>query len=168
MTARAPIRRAALVLGSGFALGVALWLLDSTWGRHSGAGRPDTAIKQATSEAAVAASARSGVFALPAAPTRGAVARPAATTAARQEPPFPFSFLGRIREAGEETILLHGAGRTVKFRHTGPLDDRYVVDDLFDDRVVIRDVASGARHVVELSAREYGIPGSLRGEYPQD
>jgi len=156
---------------SGALLGLALCVLDMTWGEHAARALGDAAGRRAAGADAVPRSVRSGVYAMAAlakSPALPAAMQPAVEATPMQDRPFPFSFLGKITEGGEETILLHGAGRTLKVRHAGPLDERYVVDDVLEDRIVIRDLSLGTRHVVELAAREYAIPGSLRGEYPQD
>jgi hypothetical protein len=115
-----------------------------------------------------AASSASGIYVMRPAPP---VERPARTVGSARPvagPQLPFSFLGKVTEDGERVVLLHANGQAYKIRHAGPLDERYVVDEIYDDRILIRDLQLDERHVVELDAREYAIPGGLRGEYPPD
>jgi hypothetical protein len=156
------LRRALAVLGFGVLLGLMFYAVDVS--RHPIAevlpnGHPSTA-----------PASGSGVFVQrepvqrPNAP-RGAAR---AQTPAPQAPQLPFSYLGKITEGGTPTILLHGDGKTWKLRAPGPIDERYQVDAIFEDRIVIRYLPLGTEQVLALSAREYGVPDSLRGEYPQD
>jgi len=166
----APLRRSLIVLASGALLGLVVCMLDAMWISFPAVDSVQS-VTRAAQGAAASDAVRRGVFAMTAAPKRPHIAAtPVAPAVSRQpqEPEFPFSFLGKVTEDGEATILLYGAGRTLKVRHAGPLDMRYVVDDILDDRLIVRDLASGTRHVVELASRQYAVPGSLRGEYPQD
>jgi len=87
---------------------------------------------------------------------------------AAQAPPLPFSYLGKVIEDGATTIVLHADGRTYKVRRPGPLDARYLVESIFDDRIVIRYLPLGIAEVLPLSARQDEVPPGLRAQYPQD
>ena len=89
---------------------------------------------------------------------------------ARPQPPeLPYSFLGRITEGGANTIVLHGAGRTLTVRGLGPIDENYVVEAIHDDHLVLRHVATGAQQALGLEARNYGLMyGGSAADTPQD
>jgi len=123
---------------------------------------------QSSPELAVNSSAR-GVVAMAPTPS-GAVAKAPASsrqTASREPPPVPFSFLGRIVEGGETTILLYATGRTFKVRGIGPLDPDYDVAEIHADHLVLNYLPLNARQFVGLSSRGVVI-GGLPGDSQQD
>ena len=86
-----------------------------------------------------------------------------------QAPELPFSFLGRVTEGGESTIVLHGSGRTLKVRGIGPIDDNYVVEHIRDDHLVLRHLPTGAEQALGLESRNYGVMmGASAADTPQD
>jgi hypothetical protein len=114
--------------------------------------------------------AASGVYVMRAPVTDSSQARAPRPAEARppHAPPLPFSFLGKITDGVQTQILLYAAGRTFRVSGQGPLDDRYQVDEVHDDRLVIRYLALGTQQVLPLIAQQVRVPGSLGGEYPQD
>jgi hypothetical protein len=165
-TAHASVRlkRSAIVLASGALLGLVFWLVGS--GNHS---VPDRAAAPITQDAK--AHPRAVVSVVSATPREVPPRAPApqrTDAAAASAPTFPYAFLGKVTENDATTILLYGAGRTLKVRGPGPLDEQYQVDEVYDDHLVIRYLPLGTRQVLELASRQYAIPGSLRGDYPQD
>jgi hypothetical protein len=69
-------------------------------------------------------------------------------------PELPYRFLGRVTDAGVAAIVLHGRGRTVTVRGTGPLDDDYAVDAIEDGYLMVRHVPLGTSQMLELTARQ--------------
>jgi hypothetical protein len=70
-----------------------------------------------------------------------------------QSHPMPYAFLGKITEAGRTTIVLHGGGKMIRVQGIGPIDERYEVVAIHDDRVELRDVPTGKTEVLALAAR---------------
>jgi hypothetical protein len=86
-----------------------------------------------------------------------------------QPPELPYSFLGRITEGGIDTIVLHGAGRTLKVRGLGPLDENYAVEAIRDDHLLLRHIPTGAQQALALESRNYGVMfGGSAADTPQD
>jgi hypothetical protein len=94
-------------------------------------------------------------------PVRSSTTRPVAT---------PFAFLGKVTEAGQTHIVLHGSGRVFKVRGAGPLADGWVVDLVQDELLVVRYVPSGERQILALASYQQGAPapGGSPEETPQD
>jgi hypothetical protein len=124
--------------------------------------------------APIAASSGSAVLAmnrvLPMEPTRHLPRTPSTVHPSMpQAPPVPFLFLGKITEGGETQIVLYRGGRTSTVRHAGPLDDQYQVDEIHDDRLVLRYLPSGVQQVLGLSSQQYAfIPNASPEDTPQD
>jgi len=160
--------RAWIVVASGLLLGLAFWLVDVA---SRSPGDAATASAPAAPQTGRASSSGSGVY-VRADPSAHDARQPAARApdARRTQPQsLAFSFLGRTQEGGRESIVLYApGGRTFKVSAPGPLDERYVVDEIREDRVVIRDLVLATQQVVGLDARQYDVPPSLRGEYPPD
>ena len=84
-------------------------------------------------------------------------------------PPLPFSFHGRITEAGETSIVLHGAGRVLAVRGPGPLAEDYDVETIEVDYMVLRYLPLDEQQVLPLETRSYAIaPPASPDESPQD
>ena len=159
-------KRPLVVLVSGVLLGLAFYVVDMA--ARPGARLIERDASTAPRDAAAAVESASGVYVMkPAAAVREAPPQ-RTQVPAPQAPAFPFSFFGKMSDGGVTTIVLYGEGRIFKVRGTGPLDDRYQVDAIYDDHLVIRYLPLGTEQVVELSSRQYDVPASLRGEYPQD
>ena len=67
---------------------------------------------------------------------------------------LPFRFLGKVDADAETSVVLFGRGRTIALRAPGPLDDEYVVDMIEDGYLMVRHLASGTSHVLELASRQ--------------
>jgi hypothetical protein len=160
------LRRGSILLACGILLALLFRLVELGGAPTSGG-----ALRGAGPTEPSSPSHASGVFAM--APTH-AGAEPAfppvhrpAVASTPQAPALPFSFLGKITEGGATTILLHASGRTFKVRGAGPLDERYSVDEIKDDHMVIRYLPLETRQVLELESRRYS-PNDSAAEYPQD
>jgi hypothetical protein len=155
----------------GVSLGVAYFFVQHG-GLASVASMSRPAAEEAKIDDARPQGARSGVFVMRASardatgPTSSLERR--AQDEFAQPVPVAFSFLGRIAEGDATVIVLHGDGRTFNVRGTGLLDEDYRVEAVYDDHVVIRYLPLDSVQVVALAARQYPVPESLRGEYPQD
>jgi hypothetical protein len=124
--------------------------------------------------APIAASSGSAVFAMnrapPMEPATHLPRTPSTVNPPKpQAPPVPFSFLGKITEDGETKVVLYRGGRTLTVRHAGPLDDQYQVDEIHDDRLVLRYLPLGVQQVLGLSSQQYAfIPNASPEDTPQD
>jgi len=74
---------------------------------------------------------------------------------AAQLPTMPFRFLGTLDAEGLPSVVLYGRGRTLTVRGPGPLDDEYVVDAIEERYLILRHVASGTSHMLELALRQH-------------
>jgi hypothetical protein len=63
-----------------------------------------------------------------------------------------YRFLGKMTDRGVTTVVLHAAGRTLKVRGLGPVDDEYAVDTLQDGYLVLRDIRRGTSRLVEFTS----------------
>jgi hypothetical protein len=86
----------------------------------------------------------------------------------QQPPPVPFSYLGRITEGGETSILLYAGGRTLKVRGVGRLDEQYEVEAIHDDHLVLRYIRLGTQQVLALASRQYVVTGGSAADTQQD
>ncbi|MEO6746775.1 MAG: hypothetical protein ABIN08_20035 [Caldimonas sp.] len=89
----------------------------------------------------------------PSLPPIAAAERPASPPIAAR-PELPYRFLGMFSDAEGAALVLHGRGRTVTVRATGPLDDDYAVDAIEDGYLMVRYVPLGTSQVLELAARQ--------------
>lgn len=84
-------------------------------------------------------------------------------------PELPYRFLGSVTDAGGAAIVLHGRGRTVTVRGTGPLDDDYAVDAIEDGYLMVRYLPRGTSQMLELAARQrIEIPPGSADDTPPD
>ena len=78
------------------------------------------------------------------------VARPAA-------PALPYSYLGRWQENGKTVVYLQENGHDVVQVHgPGRLNDRYAVESVADDRMVLKYLPMGLRQTLVLTRTEGG------------
>lgn len=89
------------------------------------------------------------------------VAQPTDAVGARAlAPPFPhplrpavspLRFLGRMNTGTESTLVLFASGKTLKVNGPGPIEgSEYVVDDVQERFLVVRDARDGTSQVVDL------------------
>jgi hypothetical protein len=99
-----------------------------------------------------------------------APARPAAQAVAprSQAPPLPFSFLGKMTEGAETSIILYRGGRTITVRGPGRLDDDYVVESIQETFLALRYLPLGEQQFLELTALQDPTPYGSAAETPQD
>jgi hypothetical protein len=108
---------------------------------------------------------------LPAPPTSPAalpVARATAVPSRASVPPLPYTFLGRFPEGETTVVVLYANGRTWTVRGPGPLDDRYEVEAVHEDHMVLRHVPLDKLQLLALSAREVVALTGSPEDYPQD
>jgi hypothetical protein len=135
-------------------------------------GDPATPVSRPRVESAAVADR--GVFAMNRDVTQEASRRigGALQTVDRSAPPppsLPFAFLGKATEGNETIVYLYTGGRLLTVRDTGPLDDRYEVDAILDDFLVLRYLPLGIRQVLELASRQHeAIPYGSAAETPPD
>src|SRR5688572_13644254 len=79
---------------------------------------------------------------------------PAPVVAPQSQPrQMPYAFVGKLTEEGKTTIVLHGGGKTIRVQGTGPIDERYEVVAIHDDRLELRDGPTGKTEMLALAAR---------------
>lgn len=97
---------------------------------------------------------------MPAALAAGPVAAQPATPAAATVPAvpaLPFTYIGRWQEKGMTVVYLQENGQhVVQVRGPGPLNDRFAVESIADDRMVLRAQPGGRRYTLLLARTEGG------------
>ena len=83
-------------------------------------------------------------------------------------PPLPYTFLGRFQEGETAVVVLYAHGRTWTVRGPGPLDDRYEVEAIHEDHMVLRHLPLDKLQLLALSAREVVALTGSPEDYPQD
>lgn len=95
-----------------------------------------------------------------AAPVPATQAPSPAATARAATAALPFTYIGRWQEKGMTVVYLQENGqRVVQVRGPGPLNDRFAVESIADDRMVLRSQPGGQRYTL-LLARPEGTGGA--------
>jgi len=101
-----------------------------------------------------------------AAPAPAAQAPSPAAVARSATPALPFTYIGRWQEKGMRVVYLQENGQhVVQVRGPGPLNDRFAVESIADDRMVLRSQPGGQRYTL-LLARTEGAGGAQRPAAP--
>jgi hypothetical protein len=98
-------------------------------------------------------------------PERHARLAPAIPAAVR----VPFRFIGRMEVDGQRALVFFGRGRSVTLRAPGHLDAEYVVEAIFEDRVLLRHLPTSTGQFLELKTSQVvSLPPPPPESYPPD
>jgi hypothetical protein len=146
--------RAVVILVIGVLIGVAIVLMQAPSPPSQPLPPSRTSASTATSRDAPR------VTAMPDRESRPITSAKPPRAATETAPALPFAFLGKVTTDGATSIVLYGNGRTIKVKGPGPLDDRYDVESIADDHMVLLYKPLGQRQTLELAARQPVLPGS--------